>query len=62
MLTETERILQYWQIRRCWICGQAGYCDHRELAVAQAEIEREDLRAARRNRPVIPLRRQPHAS
>lgn len=48
--TDTERILLLWDLRPCWICELRGPCIHREIDVARAEIECEDLRMRNRIR------------
>jgi hypothetical protein len=48
-MTDTDLMLIRWQIRPCFICGTRGLCEHREVAVAQAEIEADDRRTEARN-------------
>jgi hypothetical protein len=58
--TEAERILKYWEYHPCFVCSFRGFCDHREIEVAEAELEAQDRRdeAWRQARAKVPMRRR----
>lgn len=58
MRSLAEKILEAYDARACWICGNPGLCGHREGRVEAAYIEAREARPAGPN-PVQVMREKP---
>lgn len=44
LLDAVERL---WRMRACFMCGERGYCRHREFDVDAADVEARQMRSGR---------------